>query len=377
MSHRPKKSQRLVCSMLDLVHNHQHEGTTSRSQMQDATINGSDRSPMQDATINGSNDHESASNTDSDSSSHTFEDDNRDSDHESHESSDDSHEKGAIQRGQTKPKFQWGTGNIMILELNENNQVVGVMASEFATQLGVLAREGHKLPLTYVDWRMMPKKSNKDDVWDEVKISEEKGRKPNKLELFLESREAKKGQPLDEFTANVIATLKELKGKLPEEMQNDAAANDKIFDDVIGKESKGCLSCCNVSSKNEKLFASQEKFDQAVNERVTCIKKDMKIAMEHEISEIAAKMKAECLTEMKQMLHDHNLSFGNPSTEIQECPIAHRELAFNELSQGILHSSSICPRNEPTEMSKEANKSENESHVIRSDATSPKVYIHL
>ncbi|CAI9094539.1 OLC1v1030299C1 [Oldenlandia corymbosa var. corymbosa] len=79
MSQHPKKSQRLVCSMFDIFHNHHHEATTSRSQMQDGSMNGFE-------------DHEFASNTNSDSS-HTSEDDNGDSDNESHESSDDSHEK--------------------------------------------------------------------------------------------------------------------------------------------------------------------------------------------------------------------------------------------------------------------------------------------
>lgn len=72
-------------------------------------------------------------------------------------------------RGPTRQGFQWGTGDKMMLDLNDKDQVVGSMASAFATQLGVLAKEGNKLPLTYTDWRALPM-TMKNDVWVEVKV---------------------------------------------------------------------------------------------------------------------------------------------------------------------------------------------------------------
>lgn len=65
--------------------------------------------------------------------------------------------------------FEWGTGKVMLLELDSDNQVIGRNAVSFSSQLGILAKDGNKLPLSYTDWRAVPK-TKKDLVWDEVKV---------------------------------------------------------------------------------------------------------------------------------------------------------------------------------------------------------------
>lgn len=65
--------------------------------------------------------------------------------------------------------FQWGTGKVMLLELDSENDVVGDNAKAFSSQLGILAKDGNKLPLSYTDWRALPD-TDKDLVWNEVKV---------------------------------------------------------------------------------------------------------------------------------------------------------------------------------------------------------------
>ncbi|KAG9129231.1 hypothetical protein Leryth_006497 [Lithospermum erythrorhizon] len=71
-------------------------------------------------------------------------------------------------RGITKPLRGWGTGQKMMLQLNEHNQIIGKLDSAFASQLGVLAKDGKKLPLIYTDWRAIPG-IYKDKIWTEIK----------------------------------------------------------------------------------------------------------------------------------------------------------------------------------------------------------------
>lgn len=65
--------------------------------------------------------------------------------------------------------FEWGTGKVMQLELDNDNNVVGSNAVFFSSQLGILAKDGNKLPLSYTDWRAVPD-PDKDLIWAEVKV---------------------------------------------------------------------------------------------------------------------------------------------------------------------------------------------------------------
>ncbi|KAL6578964.1 hypothetical protein OROMI_009180 [Orobanche minor] len=73
-----------------------------------------------------------------------------------------------VGRGHAKIGFEWGTGKVMFLKLNTKNQVIGSNAVSFSSQLGILAKDGNKLPLTYTDWRAVST-IQKDLVWQEVK----------------------------------------------------------------------------------------------------------------------------------------------------------------------------------------------------------------
>lgn len=64
--------------------------------------------------------------------------------------------------------FEWGTGKVMQLELKDN-KVVGDNAVFFSSQLGILAKDGNKLPLSYTDWRAVLDTS-KNLIWAEVKV---------------------------------------------------------------------------------------------------------------------------------------------------------------------------------------------------------------
>ncbi|KAL6585798.1 hypothetical protein OROMI_002442 [Orobanche minor] len=55
-----------------------------------------------------------------------------------------------------------------VVETKYQNQVIGSNAVSFSSQLGILAKDGNKLPLTYTDWRAVST-IQKDLVWQEVK----------------------------------------------------------------------------------------------------------------------------------------------------------------------------------------------------------------
>ncbi|CAI9089846.1 OLC1v1024493C1 [Oldenlandia corymbosa var. corymbosa] len=321
-----KKSQCAIGSMLDLL----NEPATSRSH-------------NQENNSNCSNSLNSSSSTDSESlhTSESFEDD---SDDEQNANNNDPLEEDTIGRGPTRQGFRWGTGEKMILELNDDNQVVGSMAAEFATQLGVLAKEGNKLPLIYTDWRALPKPM-KDDVWAEVKENtnltdvykktclrrvgklwkdfkmrtKEKYFRPHRRDktYLLANRPGRIEE--DQWPALVNywlskrarATLKALKQQLPPELQDDIEANNKIFEDVIRKDAPGCLRSCKIVSKSKKVFTSQQEFDRAVDERVASIQHNLEIKLQNEMDERLSKMKDDWLAEMKTMMQDQSSSFGS------------------------------------------------------------------
>ncbi|KAL6558484.1 hypothetical protein OROMI_018834 [Orobanche minor] len=92
------------------------------------------------------------------------------SDHDEMQNSDEAtnDQEIVVGRGHAKIGFEWGTGKVMLLKLNTKNQVIGSNAVSFSSQLGILAKDGNKLPLTYTDWRAVST-IQKDLVWQEVK----------------------------------------------------------------------------------------------------------------------------------------------------------------------------------------------------------------
>ena len=95
-----------------------------------------------------------------------------------------------------------------------------------------------------------------------------------------------------------------MKEQLPDELQNDIAANDKIYDDPIAKEAPGCLRSCQITCRNNEVRASQQKFDRAVEEKVADIQKDLEIKMKVEIDEKVSKLKEEWMSQLEQIRHE-------------------------------------------------------------------------
>lgn len=72
-------------------------------------------------------------------------------------------------RGPALGVGQWGSGKKMRLDFNSEWQVIGPNSNKFKTQLGIIARNGHKVPLTYVEWINMPE-NILEEIWKEVKV---------------------------------------------------------------------------------------------------------------------------------------------------------------------------------------------------------------
>lgn len=72
-------------------------------------------------------------------------------------------------RGCARGALEWGTGKILHLEFDSEWKPIGQNASKFNSQLGVIAKNAQKVPLTYLRWSDMP-----DDIleyiWTEVKV---------------------------------------------------------------------------------------------------------------------------------------------------------------------------------------------------------------
>ncbi|KAK9131036.1 hypothetical protein Sjap_011523 [Stephania japonica] len=71
-------------------------------------------------------------------------------------------------RGPALAIDDWGTGYIMNVEFDEYWKPIGSNADKFKSQLGVIARDEKKVPLTYERWTDVPK-AIKIDIWKEVK----------------------------------------------------------------------------------------------------------------------------------------------------------------------------------------------------------------
>lgn len=64
---------------------------------------------------------------------------------------------------------KWNTGHKYALEFDEHFQLVGEFATKFMSQLGILIRDGQRVPLTYVDWPSVDD-SIKESIWKEVQV---------------------------------------------------------------------------------------------------------------------------------------------------------------------------------------------------------------
>ncbi|KAK9125627.1 hypothetical protein Scep_014473 [Stephania cephalantha] len=70
-------------------------------------------------------------------------------------------------RGPARPIRIWGSGNMLKLQFNDFMQPIGKTSIKFSTQLGIMARNGSLVPLTYESWNDVPEE-NKNAIWREV-----------------------------------------------------------------------------------------------------------------------------------------------------------------------------------------------------------------
>ncbi|OIW06279.1 hypothetical protein TanjilG_19717 [Lupinus angustifolius] len=108
----------------------------------------------------------------------------------------------------------WSLGNIQ--EMSEQNSKNKAQA-EMETSNGTCELRCHKGKIG-----MRATKENKE--------------MPNQAEMFCETRQSKKGEPLDQETTNAMAQLKDL-------IENSSQQPDEAFQSVFGKEKPGRVQC--------------------------------------------------------------------------------------------------------------------------------------
>lgn len=58
----------------------------------------------------------------------------------------------------------------MKINFDSKFQPVGPGSVQLKSQLGLIMRDGHRIPLTYLDWKSVGDEI-KEDIWDEVKVN--------------------------------------------------------------------------------------------------------------------------------------------------------------------------------------------------------------
>ncbi|KAG6499576.1 hypothetical protein ZIOFF_039366 [Zingiber officinale] len=99
--------------------------------------------------------------------------------------------------------------DVLVLQFNERGQSYGDIQPVLANFVGTIARNGNLLPLSFLDWRKMPKKCL-NDAWRKVTF-QEKERKPTRIEIIKISRRSKKrgDAPVDDEVILVEPLLDE------------------------------------------------------------------------------------------------------------------------------------------------------------------------
>lgn len=72
-------------------------------------------------------------------------------------------------RGHSNGVLGWNTGAKVVVEFNDKFQPVGPNAKHLKSQLGILVRDGQRLPLTMLDWTSFGQ-DVMDGIWEEVKV---------------------------------------------------------------------------------------------------------------------------------------------------------------------------------------------------------------
>ena len=63
----------------------------------------------------------------------------------------------------------WGTNQKLHLVFNDLGQAIGKSATQLATHIGIMVRNGEQVPLHYARWDDMPE-DVLDYIWTEVEV---------------------------------------------------------------------------------------------------------------------------------------------------------------------------------------------------------------
>ncbi|CAL0306332.1 unnamed protein product [Lupinus luteus] len=85
-------------------------------------------------------------------------------------------------------------------------------------------------------WRHRTGPVNFDVIRERLRATKENKETPNQAEMFCETRQSKKGKPLDQETTNAMAQLKDL-------IEKSTQQPDEAFQSVFGKEKSGRVRC--------------------------------------------------------------------------------------------------------------------------------------
>ena len=72
-------------------------------------------------------------------------------------------------RGYAKGTKQWATGVKLDVKFNAFFQPMGLQGTKLKSQLGLIIRNPHRVPLTYLDWDCLPEDIQKA-IWEEIQV---------------------------------------------------------------------------------------------------------------------------------------------------------------------------------------------------------------
>ncbi|KAG5533501.1 hypothetical protein RHGRI_027620 [Rhododendron griersonianum] len=141
-------------------------------------------------------------------------------------------------RGPTWMHGDWNPGGGMLhIVPNELNQTVEGH-TPLASHLGVLARDGSLLPLTYKSWHYVPKE-NKERIWREIKeTNRNKGVPTSRLQVW-KAAYLKEGSVASDAVNEVMTQMTELSTQMEGSSTESTCIDEDIFVKVMGPEQPG------------------------------------------------------------------------------------------------------------------------------------------
>ncbi|XP_027183788.1 uncharacterized protein LOC113782077 [Coffea eugenioides] len=254
---------------------------------------------------------------------------------------DDSSEEGDNSgRGLARRSAGWGGGKKLELVWNARGQVIGPNATQYISQVGILVKDGNKLPLTYTDWRAMPEGS-KERFWEDIKRNTNIDDTCKKVQMIRVSKlwrnwkskvksmyftpyrrhrswllahcparvEEDQWPILVDYWSleDVKATMNEEIQKLPETSRDDNFVKDILYENILGPEKPGRLRTYgggatpkDVYRMSDNMNDGQKKaFEDAVNEKVEIIRGELREEMNSKLANFKEELIAQFEARMR------------------------------------------------------------------------------